>query len=423
MTVSARKAAYDTLSAVFRDGAYTGLALKKNIPAELSDEDKRFATRLVKTVLENLLYIDYTLDALITSKRVHSCVRNVLRLGACQILFMDTADFAAVNESVKLIKKVKPQMSSFVNGVLRNLQRKKDDIEYPKGNGSYALSIRYSYPEWICNKFIADFGSEFTERLLSYKTPEGTFLRDNTIKEGCLSEELDKMQLRYEKSNIENSYVVYGLTSIEDTDIYKNGKIAVQSRSAMKAVLSAGVKPGDRLLDCCAAPGGKSAYAAAIANNELNILAWDIHDHRIDMTMKNYERLGVKNARAVKHDATVPEPCLKESFDVVMIDVPCSSMGLMAKNPDVRYTRSMKDILSLSELQKDIISVCSMYVKKGGTLAYFTCSINKEENEQITDNFLNENKNFEYTKKPETLYPHIEDSDGFYIAVMRKKND
>ena len=244
MTVSARKAAYDTLNAVLRDGAYTGLALKKNIPAELSDEDRRFATRLVKTVLENLLYIDYTLDVMITSKRVHSSVRNVLRLGACQILFMDTADFAAVNESVKLIKKVKPQMSSFVNGVLRNLQRKKDDIEYPKGSGANALSIRYSYPEWICDKFIADFRLEFTEKLLSYKTPEGTFLRDNTIKKGSLTEELDKMQLKYEMSDIKDSYIVYGLTSIDDTDIYKNGKIAVQSKSAMKAVLSAGIKPG-----------------------------------------------------------------------------------------------------------------------------------------------------------------------------------
>ncbi len=423
MTVSARTAAYNTLDLVLRDGAYTGLALKKNIPAELSDADRRFTTRLVKTVLENLLYIDYTLDVLITSKRVHACVRNVLRLGACQMLFMQTAEFAAINESVKLIKKIKPQMSSFVNGVLRNLQRRKDSIEYPAGKSVHALSIRYSYPEWMCSKFIEDFGIELAEALLSYKSPEGTFLRDNTLIKGSLEDELNKMSLRYEKGDIKDSYMVYGLTSIEDTDIYKKGKIAVQSKSAMKAVLSADVKPGSKLLDCCAAPGGKSVYAAALTDNEISILAWDVHEHRIEMTKKNYARLGVKNARVAKHDATVPEPCLKESFDVVLIDAPCSSMGLMAKNPDIRYSRTMKDILSLSKLQKDIINVSSMYVKKGGTLAYFTCSINKEENELVTESFLDRNKNFEYKKQPVTLYPHIEDSDGFYIAIMRRKND
>ena len=423
MSVSARRAAYETLSAVLSGGAYTGLALKKNIPAELSDADKRFATRLVRTVLENLLYIDYTLDKMITAKRVHSSVRNVLRLGACQLLFMDTAEFAAVGESVKLVKKIKPQMSGFVNAVLRNLQRSKDSIAYPQGNGAYALSKRYSYPQWICSKFIDDFGAEFAEKLMAYKAPDGTFLRDNTLVEGSLAEELKKLKLEYEAGEIEHSYTVYGLTSIEDTQIYKSGKIAVQSKSAMKAVLEAGVKPGCRLLDCCAAPGGKSAYAAALAGNDISILAWDIHEHRIDMTNKNYSRLGVADAKAVKHDATVPESCLRESFDVVMIDAPCSAMGLMAKNPDIRYSRSMDDIISLAELQEKIIDTCSMYVKKGGTLAYFTCSLNREENENITDGFIEKSSSFKYAKEPVTLYPHIEDSDGFYIAVMRRKDD
>ena len=314
MTVSARTAAFDALNSVLRDGAYTGLALKKNIPSDLGEADRRFATRLVRTVLENLLYIDYSLDKFITSKRVHSSVRNVLRLGACQILFMDTKDFAAVNESVKLIKRIKPQMSGFVNAVLRNLERGKSAIEYPEGDSPFALSIRYSYPEWMCGKFINDFGIEFAKKLLSYKSGAGTFVRDNTLKEGSLETELSKMMLDFEKGELKNSYIVYGLTSIEDTHIYKNGKIAVQSKSAMKAVLAAGVKPGDRLLDCCAAPGGKSAYAAALTGNNINILAWDIHEHRIDMTNKNYDRLGVRNARAVDHDATVFEPCLKGSF-------------------------------------------------------------------------------------------------------------
>lgn len=419
--IASRKAAYDILTAITRDGAYTGLALKKHMSSDLSESDRRFASRLVRTTLENLIFIDYSLNKFITAKRVHGSIRNILRLGACQILFMDTKDFAAVNESVKLAKKIKPQMSGFVNAVLRNLLKNKESIEYPNGDDAGSYSIKYSYPVWICEKFIKDFSLEFTKELLSYNSSKATFVRDNTLVSGSLEEELNKLDLSYKEGEIENSYIISGLTNIEEQEIYKTGKLAVQSKSAMKAVLAAGVKQGDKLLDCCAAPGGKSAYAAALADGNINILSWDIHEHRVDMTNKNYERLCVSNARAVEHDATIFEPCLKEKFDVVLVDAPCSAMGLMAKNPDIRYVRTMKDIQSLSKLQQEILSTCSRYVKAGGTLAYYTCSINREENESITDVFLKNNKYFEYVNKPETLYPHIEDSDGFYIAIMRKK--
>lgn len=419
--IASRKAAYDILTAITRDGAYTGLALKKHMNGDLSETDRRFASRLVRTTLENLIFIDYSLNKFITAKRVHGSIRNILRLGACQILFMDTKNFAAVSESVKLAKKIKPQMSGFVNAVLRNLLKNKDSIDYPNGDNAESFSVKYSYPVWICEKFIKDFGLEFTKELFSYSGSKATFVRDNILISGSLEEELNNQNLSYKKGEIENSYIISGLTNIEEQEIYKTGKLAVQSKSAMKAVLAAGIKPGDKLLDCCAAPGGKSAYAAALSGNGINILSWDIHEHRIDMTNKNYERLGVSNARAVEHDATVLEPCLKEKFDVVLVDAPCSAMGLMAKNPDIRYVRTMKDVKSLSGLQQEILSTCSSYVKAGGTLAYYTCSINREENENVTDAFLKNNKDFEYVNKPETLYPHIEDSDGFYIAIMRKK--
>lgn len=421
MLISSRQAAYNALSAILRDGAYTGLALKKHISSELSDADKRFASRLVRTTLENLLFIDYSLKKFITAKRVHGSIRNILRLGACQILFMDTKGFAAVSESVKLAKKIKPQMSGFVNAVLRKLTENKDSIETPKGDDVSSLSIRYSYPVWMCEKFISDFGLEFTKQLLSYKGSTGTHVRDNTLIEGCLEDMLNEQELAYSKSDIENSFMVCSLSNIENLNMFKSGKMAVQSKNAMKAVLATGIKKGDKLLDACAAPGGKSAYAAALCDNDISILSWDIHEHRVDMTNKNYKRLGINNARAVQHDATVFEPCLKEKFDVVLVDAPCSAMGLMTKNPDIRYARTQEDISSLCELQQSILKTCCSYVKPGGTLAYFTCSINKEENRDITDTFLKNKKSFSYINKPKTLYPHIEDSDGFYIAIMRKK--
>lgn len=422
MKNTARRAAYEALTAIVRDGAYTGLALKKHIKDTLSDADKRFASSLVRTTLENLLYIDYSLNKFITAKRVHGSVRNVLRLGACQILFMHTDDYAAVSESVKLIKQVKPQLSGFVNAVLRKLSDNRASIDYPSSDSAFSLSIRYSYPEWMCQKFVSQFGLDFTKQLLAYHGNKGTTVRDNTIKKGSLTDELNSLSLAYEPGEIENSYIVQGLSGIENLNLFTSGKIAIQSKSAMKAVLATGIKNGDKLLDCCAAPGGKSAYAAALCDNTLNIVAWDIHEHRVDMTNANYKRLGVKNAKAVLHDACILEPCLKDSFDVVMVDAPCSAMGLMARNPDIRYNRTTSDIDALAKKQLQILSTCAAYVKAGGTLAYYTCSINKQENEQITDAFLHSNKLFDYADTPQTLYPHIEDSDGFYIAIMKRKS-
>ncbi len=421
--ISARRAAYDALTAVTKNGAYTSLALKEHIAAALSPEDKAFASLLVRTTLENLLLIDHILKQFIDSGRVHGSVKNVLRLGACQIIFMDTENYAAVSESVDLVKQIKPQTSGFVNGVLRSLIRGKDGIEYPSGKNADDLSIRTSYPLWICEKYINDFGCDFTENLLSYKNSEGTSVRVNTLKadKDAFLEEADRLGLDYSQGNIENSYTVKGLSDIENIGIYKKGMIAVQSESAMKAVLKTGIEKGMKVLDCCAAPGGKSAYAAALAHNTIDITAWDVHEHRVEMTKKNYERLAVEHYRCYVHDAKIFEPSLEKAFDAVIIDAPCSAMGLMPKSPDIRYSRMPKDIEDLSNIQHDIIRVCSNYTKPKGILAYYTCSINKEENEQVTGRFLSENTDFEYANEPETLYPHICGSDGFFIAVMKRK--
>lgn len=419
--MTARRAAYDALAAVMQDGAYISLALKKHIPSSLSDEDKRFVTRLVRTTLENLLRIDYALSGFIKG-RVHGSIRNILRLGACQLMYMDTADYAAVGESVALAKKIKPQLAGFVNAVLRALASGKDAIVYPQGENAQALSIETSYPVWICEKYIRDFGYAFTHALLTYHGKDGTAIRCNIIKTDAasLEREMDRHGLECARGNVPDAYIVKGLTDIENLDIYRNGWIAVQSESAMRAVLAAEPVAGEKLLDACAAPGGKSAYASALAGNKLDITAWDIHQHRVDMTNKNYVRLGVENAKVVLHDASVFAPEYANAFDCVIVDAPCSAMGLMAGSPDIRYSRKPEDITALNVKQLEILQTCARYVKPNGRLAYFTCSINKEENEAVTERFLSENAAYAYMKPPETIYPHIGGSDGFYIAVMKR---
>ena len=421
--MNARYAAYLALLAVTRDGAYTAFALKKHIPADMSPSDRRFASRLVRTALENLIRIDYALDLLIRSGRVHGSVRSVLRLGAAQMLFLDTQGYAAVDESVRLVKRIKPQMAGFVNAVLRALQREKDSIEYPSGDTALALSVAHSYPLWICEKYIRDFGFALAKALLSYREPDGTAVRANTIKTDgpAFTGALDRLGLGYEALQTRNAFRIKGLSDIENLGIYRNGWLAVQSESAMRAVQRTKIGPGDCLLDACAAPGGKSAYAAALAENRLDILAWDIHAHRVEMTIKNHERLGVRGTQVQQHDATVPRAELQGRFDVVVVDAPCSAMGLMAKNPDVRYSRRPGDIAELAHLQQRILSTCAGYTRAGGTLAYYTCSINAEENRDVTDAFVAQHSGFDYAQEPETLFPHIVKSDGFYIAILKRK--
>ncbi len=420
--MTARRAAYDALTAVTQGGAYTSLALKQHIPPSLQEADRRFAVMLVRTALENLLRIDYALSGFIKG-RVHGSIRNVLRLGACQLLYMDTAEYAAVGESVSLAKQIKPQASGYVNAVLRALNSCKDDIKYPQGENAKALSVEASCPEWICEKYMKDFGYEFAHALLTCRSADGTAVRVNALKTDAesIEKEFGALGLSFSRGSAPGAYLVKGLSDIENMDIYRGGRIAVQSESAMRAVLAAALKPGEKLLDACAAPGGKSAYAAALAGNRLEITAWDIHAHRVDMTNRNYERLGVASAKAVLRDAAVYASEYERAFDCVIVDAPCSAMGLLASSPDIRYSRKPEDIAALGEKQFEILSNCARYVKAGGRLAYFTCSLNREENEAVTERFLRENEAYAYAKPPETIYPHTSGSDGFYIAVMKRE--
>lgn len=417
--ITAREAALAALNAVTRDGAYTALALKKHLPGTLSPEDKRFASLLLRTTLENLLRIDFALNTFIKSAR--GVVRNILRLGACQLLFLDTQSYAAVNESVALAKKFKRQSVGFVNAALRSLNKGKDTVFYPQGKTAQALSIKYSYPLWICEKYINDFGFEFAEGLLGAKASLTTHVRMNSLKTNKHDFEtaLAKSGLEFNKSGIADGYEVSAYLDIENSALYSNGFLAVQSKSAMRAVAEVGIKPSDKLLDCCAAPGGKSAYVAALTGGEAEITAWDVHKHRVIMMKKNFERLNV-NAKAALHDACEPVPQLFGYFDVVILDAPCSAMGLMAGSPDIRYQRKKEDIESLCKLQNKLLNYCSSYVKTGGKIAYMTCSVNREENEDVVNAFLGENDVFALEKPVVTLYPHLCGSDGFFCAVIKK---
>ncbi len=435
MSLSSRKIALDILSDVADKGSYLNLAVKKQLPLLKSAEDRRFAAALVSTTVQNILRIDYVTDRFIKTKRVHKVIRNILRLGVCQLMFFESVPVsAAVNESVKLAASCgKTQLKGFVNGVLRKIADSLGSITYPDMEIETAayLSVFYSYPRWICEKFINDFGVDFTQSLLSY-TAETT-LTCVRVKEELL-EDADRTEV---DSYLPGKYFsdaryIKNASSIEDMPLFKKGAITPQSESSMLCVHAAGIKNTDVVLDVCAAPGGKSAYAAGMCKN---IIAMELHPHRVALIRNNFVRLHVMNGQAMEADGTEFRPELEGKFDIVILDAPCSALGLLYRKPDIKIHKEAEEIKSLVNLQRRLLQNCSRYVKKGGKLLYSTCTINCEENRGNAEWFLNSRDNFvaddfsadiplALASRIEggflQLFPQIDGMDGFFIARLRR---
>ncbi len=431
--MTARQAALDVLSNVLEKGSYLNLELKKVLRDGFSVEDRRFAAALTSTTIENIGRIDYILDQFISAKRVHKVIKNILRLGVCQLLFFESVPAsAAVNESVKLAQSNgKKQLKGFVNGVLRNVAKGVGSIAYPQADDDFAyyLSVMYSYPRWLCEMYIADYGEEFTEQMLEYKgEPSLTCVRHNKIKSDDPPEGLGKGLY------LSDAFYIKNATDIENMPAFVRGEITVQGEASMITVLAADVGVDDHVLDVCAAPGGKSAYAAQMAC-EGTVTAADIHSHRVELIKKTAERLGAENVEAMLQDATQYRGDFEEKFDIVLADVPCSALGLLNRKPDIKLHKRSDDIRSLVEIQREILETSARYVKPGGTLLYSTCTINKRENQENVEWFLEHNKNFRLDELKNyipaalmnraeggmmQLYPHIDRVDGFFMARLVK---
>ena len=435
MEATARKVALTIMEDVSQ-GAFLNLALKKEL-APLSEQDRRFCARLCYTALENLIKIDYVIDFFAKGKRIHRMVRNILRLGACQLMYFESVPpSAAVNESVKLCERSpKRQLKGFVNAILHKIAEHKQAVVFPDPQSEpvRALCVEYSYPQWLVEKYLADYGRVFTQAMLRYTRPAYTCIRANRLK--ISPEELDrKLAFPFECGRYApDARYIKNITAVDALPAYIAGEMTVQSESSMLVVEAADIQEGESVLDVCAAPGGKSAYAAQ--KKPAFILAMDVHGHRVALMKKNFARLGVK-AQTLAADAAVPNPSMFGKFDKVLIDAPCSALGLLYRKPDIKYTKTWDDTQSLALLQQEIIETCSRYVKWGGVLIYSTCTINQQENEQNIRKFLQRHANFcekdLCTALPNIpkerfcggmlqLFPHLDGVDGFFIAALERK--
>ena len=418
--MNAREKALKTLYEIEYNGAYSNLALKNTLKSDTQPQDKAFITTLVYGVLDKKITLDYIIQkrSKLKLKKISKYILIILRMGIYQLKFMDKIpESAAVNESVKLAKRYGHGASAgFVNGVLRNAA--KTEIEYPTDKTEY-LSVKYSFPKEICQKWINDFGYDFTEEMFkAFSEPSCLTLRPNTLKTTS-DELLVKLSEKGVKAAIADGYITAEGFDIAHDELYKTGFYTVQDAAAMAASRVLAPNAGDTVIDMCAAPGGKTTHMAEIMQNKGKIYAFDVHEHKIDLIRKNAERLGITIIEAQIGDGQQYNKEFAETADKILCDVPCSGLGIIRRKPEIKYNR--EDTSELPEIQRAILDNAAKYLKPGGEIVYSTCTIEKEENEQVTGGFLRDNPDFEkLTEK--TFYPHIDHTDGFYICKMKRNS-
>ncbi|MBN2879381.1 MAG: 16S rRNA (cytosine(967)-C(5))-methyltransferase RsmB [Clostridia bacterium] len=429
MIDKSRKAAYEALNDIMKNKSYGNLAVKTAFN-NLNLQEKKFASRLVYGTIEKMITLDWIIGNYV-QKKSPAALQNLLRLGAYQIYYMDSVPVhAACSTSVDLAKAIgKGGASGFINGVLRNIARGKNTLEFPERD----LSVKFSCPEWIINMWIDELGEQQTIKLLSYQDDSGIVIRANRLKgytDDMLEDELKRRGIQFQKGNIvPHAYRVQAGFEELNEELFADGKIAVQDEGSMLiAQIAVDSKPR-YVLDACAAPGGKTAAMADIYN-DAEYFATDIHQHRVDIMEKLFERLNV-TARVYRFDAA--EKPFEPKVDCVLVDAPCSGLGTMFKQPDIKYNKSTEDIAKLAEVQIKILENCAESVIPGGYLIYSTCTISRAENHDVVDKFLKNTKDFEivvpeeYEKFKDSydgygiqLLPHVHGTSGFYIAKMRK---
>lgn len=418
--------AYKILLKIERDKAYSNIA----VDAVLKNNNvvsAPFVCQIVYGVIERKITLDYILSQFLTQplKKLNPQVLTILRMGVYQIKFMDKVpDSAAVNESVKLVKKVKCAFASgLVNSVLRKASA--NEIKYPESdNKIFDLSIKYSCPVELVKHYINDYGFEDTEEFLKDSLGNAPiFLRVNTLK--ITTDELIKLLSResinaLKCEDIDNALMLTDGGAVFKTKAYSDGLFHVQDKASQICISKLDPKPNEIVFDMCASPGGKTFTMAEMMNNKGSIYSFDLYEHRVKLIADGAKRLGIDIVNANVGDASKFNDMLPRA-DKILCDVPCSGLGVIRRKPEIRY-KDLEFVDNLCELQYNILNCSAKYLQQNGVLVYSTCSLNKKENEDICDKFLAENNEFEKVEDYITLWPHKNGTDGFFIAKFKKVN-
>lgn len=433
-----RLAAFEALLKVEQEGAWSNLAVGNAI-REVHPDNEAFVRNLVYGVLQQKILIDYQLDGLVKSgvRKVKARARILLRMGIYQIEFMDSVpDYAAVSETVRLSRKKCPGLSGLINGVLRSYLREpaKRDLPGRKNNPAEYLSVKYSCSRELAELWLNRFGTDRTESLLSVgnEAPPLTICVNSLkttpdVLSGVLAAKgftvrvPDTTVMPVEQAKAVKAHALYvSGNGIMDTEEFHEGLFTVQDISSMRAVAALSPQPGQRILDICAAPGGKSIFTALLMKDRGEILSGDIYEHKLRLIDQSVERLGIHVVKTKMQDASAFEEELMESADAVIADVPCSGLGVIRRRPEIKWKMTGETIRELVLVQRGILENASRYVRKNGKLLYSTCTISREENEEMTARFMRTHPDFSKVTEQQ-LFPDTDHSDGFYFCVMKRR--
>ncbi len=426
-----REIALKTLYKIDKEQAYSNIVLNDEIKQNrrnIDDKDIGLISEIVYGVTTWKLTLDEIIKkySKIKLKKISPWILNILRMGVYQIIFLDKIPkSAAVNESVNLAKRYGHSSSSnFVNAVLRKVEKEDYEEFFEITDEVEKISKTTSMPVWIIEELLKNNNINEVEKICenSNLKPQIT-IRVNNLKTDKkeLEQKLKEKNIEYKESDIEDFIILNKIKNIENLELFKEGNFTVQDISAGLTAKILAPEPGEDVLDACSAPGGKTTYMAELMKNKGNIEAWDIHEHRTKLVRQNAERLGIDIIKTQTKDASIYDEKLKEKFDKILLDVPCLGIGVIKRKPDIKWQRKIEDIAEITKIQEKILEQCSKYLKKGGYLVYSTCSILKEENEDIINKFLNKNNDFEIvTDSKFTIMPDKE-KDGFFICKLHKK--
>lgn len=438
---AARETALRVLISCRTNGAWADAALQAQLRRDgVTGADAALCSRLVYGVLQNQLLLDHYIGAFCSQRPDHlqPPLLDILRLGAYQIVYLDKIpDRAAVNESVELAKRFKRgQAAGLVNAVLRKLAQNKNDLPaIPDRDEIRYLSIRYSHPRWLVKRLLPLLGREETETFLAANNSVAPL----TVQVNPLKTTVEALCADLTEAGItvrSHAWVpgcleLSGTGDLTALPAFREGRLLVQDPAASLVAQAAGIAPGQRVLDVCAAPGGKSFSAAFAMGDRGSVTACDLHENKLVRIRQGAERLGIACVETTAADGRSFRPEWEGAFDTVLVDAPCSGLGIIRKKPDVRYKKA-DDLFALPVIQSAILDNAARYVKPGGVLLYSTCTILPEENQQITDAFLAEHPDFarEAMSLPlpvgkaegqMTFWPQRHETDGFYICRMKRQ--
>ena len=425
-----REKALQIINDVLYKGAFLEESLEILKKSNIDERDYNFIKEITTGVIRYRTYLDYVIkiNSRVKIKRIHKIILRILEMAIYQMYFLDKVpDYSIVDESVNLAKIYGNRGSiSFTNGILRSIS-KKDAPQVKIEDSIDNLSTFYSHPKFYTEYFYKNYGEDFTKKLLKTNNEMPPFtIRVNTLKtsKSDLMNNLREMGFEIEETVYDKALNILNPKGIIDTKYFDQGHFYVQDLGSILVASFLNPREKSKVLDLCAAPGGKTTHLAELMNNTGEIMACDKSQGKTKLIQENAKRLGVKNIETRVNDARVLNKDFIDKFDYVLVDAPCSGIGLYRKKPDIKWNKDLEDIKSLAEIQLEILDKAKKYVKDGGELLYSTCSLSKIENEDVVNKFLENNKNFKIKKLRDRevlkLFPSTDGSDGFSITLMEK---